>query len=729
MAPVKGFFGDILKKFTNSNYDYESFPDCMTAIQVEDPMIRHEALDSIRRLHLPLVTDIDKFAKIMRNDDNLQVQEAAMTLLGDLGTDECLDALIEMLISPDQWLRVKAIQVLGDTKNPRALTAIKEAYNGIRPDYQQAVRRTIDSMESYFKAQEEQKNKVFADPFAPDEVKDPGDLGAGPAYFPDYRTNPSNSTDEEEKQPKPQNSSLKYQYDFSASSQTVTFYDSEDVLNELLNHQLQVASGEPANPKIAGALHSAFTSHRVEAYKLLGMDLHSDKLPLQIQALQALITLNKVKHYKKELQNFLHSESTRMKIIALIAILSLEDDDYAADIVPFLSDNELQLKELAKNYFLLHPTLQNCMLLEKAILAAPIEQRAEYIRLLNSIPSEGKVQAFRALLNDDKVDASFLTSILENLPDSLSAAVSSAIPKIIYHADKTTFKVASKIVANGERELLLVEYLKLLLKSEDREARSRAIFLLSSIKDETNAPYIAKLLDDGDEFIKVQAAIALAELKSEDSISELLSNFSKAPNAMAKSEYLKAILKLGRESAFQKLLPEISKLQHELQLIFFEFSIGFNFENISDREKLYPLLTQFFTTQDIRIYFYTVLILLKLGFTKFDSERSKVLSTLWSLTKDSRNPTKIRIDALNALWKLAADEAFNSIVTLIDKERDPQFLDELLKCIVSSSKPEVEGILSKFASNPSKIIAAATQTALKKIQAKSERTQESGPSN
>ena len=139
------FFGNNKK---NTNTDISSFNDCLEALRSYDQYKRIEALENVLHNHISKIKDIEPFAEIMRNDDNMQAQKIAMTILGEINTEECIKAIAYMITSPDNYIRANAIKILTDMKNIRAYYALKEIYKTVRPEIQQSIKRNIEKMEA-----------------------------------------------------------------------------------------------------------------------------------------------------------------------------------------------------------------------------------------------------------------------------------------------------------------------------------------------------------------------------------------------------------------------------------------------------------------------------------------------------------------------------------------------------------------------------------------------------
>ena len=105
------FFGLFSKK--NTNTEISSFNDCLEAIRDRDNAEKRiEALENVLHNHMAKIRDIEPFAEIMRNDDNMQAQKVAMSILGEINTEESIKAIAYMITSPDQFIRNNAINIL-----------------------------------------------------------------------------------------------------------------------------------------------------------------------------------------------------------------------------------------------------------------------------------------------------------------------------------------------------------------------------------------------------------------------------------------------------------------------------------------------------------------------------------------------------------------------------------------------------------------------------------------
>ena len=140
------FFGLFSKK--NTNTEISSFNDCLEAIRDRDNAEKRiEALENVLHNHISKITDIEPFAEIMRNDDNMQAQKVAMSILGEINNEETIKAIAYMITSPDQFIRNNAINILSNLRNVRAYYALKEIYKTVRPELQQFLKRALEKME------------------------------------------------------------------------------------------------------------------------------------------------------------------------------------------------------------------------------------------------------------------------------------------------------------------------------------------------------------------------------------------------------------------------------------------------------------------------------------------------------------------------------------------------------------------------------------------------------
>lgn len=140
------FFGNIFNKQKNSYPDADSYQECLEYLKSDQDAVRRDALKSILQNHISKITDTEPFGDVMRNDRSLDVQNLAMSILGRIGTQECIDQIAYMATLPDSYTRAQAISVLTEMKNVNAYYTLKGTYGKVRPEYQHAIKRALDKM-------------------------------------------------------------------------------------------------------------------------------------------------------------------------------------------------------------------------------------------------------------------------------------------------------------------------------------------------------------------------------------------------------------------------------------------------------------------------------------------------------------------------------------------------------------------------------------------------------
>ncbi len=729
MAAKKGFFDSIFKKFGSNVYDFTSYQECLDALQSPDPIQRVCGLEHISRLHVALVQDPNPFEVLMRNDDDLQVQEAAMNLLGEIGTEQCLFSLIEMLAFPDQWLRARAATVLSQMHDPRALQAIKEAYNGIKPEYQQSVRRAISSLEEALSKQSSApKDPEHSDSsFTEDSSITFNTPGSGslknqpvPAFeFIDdddstqpqpFNTGAANQNFQQIQynKPKPHSPSI-YQNTYSERKSYGGAYgaynDSEAIIREMLEHHLHMASSAEVNQSIAGAFYKSYAEKRDEAEKYLLKFLNDPALPVRLQVIQALITLNKPYYYLPQFKSLLNDPSPEICLMGIVAISGVEDAEIAEKILPLITSRHEKLQKFSQNYFLIHNTEEMAEIILKNIERGDEEFKMACAALLAKMNGDSTRNTLKKALQKQDLSDNIISAILEKLPPNYSDVVISSLPALILRKDEKLFNLTLRFLCN-QNDILVKDYVLSMLSSQNNTVKGRSLSILGELKLKQHAKDVFALLNDSSDYVRLQAARAIGEMNAVEYSNTIFAAINNDKSNVNKMEYVKVILSLQGVKAVGPLVSLLSGAAEELKCTILESISRFEVEKIDTAtvaKQLMPLLN----SSDIRVFFYTVLILVKFGIREFPYDKQKMLQMLWSLAKEARNPAKIRRDSLFCIYTIAGEGSRSILKTIVQNDRDESVVIMAMQYLAELGGHDVMELLARHSANPSQAISSA----------------------
>ena len=741
---AKGFFASMFKK----SYDYAVFQDCVDALYDDDAIARVSALENLGRLHLQqitLVSDTAKLEELMRNDDNLQVQEAAITLLCEMGTPHCVDALMDMLAFPDQWLRVKAAIVLADIKDLRVLEALKEAYNGIKPDYQPSVKKAISKLEETLNNQPIQKSNssntsgtqaIFIGEIPePPPAPAPENKGFGANSSISFDSSPSGDLKKEQpsvamsyelnkeesplffgdnfiapEPPKPAKVSndpyvRNYRDKKTSSTQSYSQSNSENVMREMLEHHLATASYSPADSSIAGALYKAYAEKREEAEHFISTFLNKPQLHLRLQAIQSLITLNKPEKYLEKFKQLLRDPSQEICFMAIVAVSSIEDEEIAETILPYITSSHEKLQRFSQNYFIIHSNDQISGIVFKSI---ENNQNEEYqiaaISLLVKMENDLIKGTLKKILQNSSLPDKIITVLLEKLPAKYSDVVIFSLRSLLGRKDELIFNLLLRFL-NESTNGLIHDLMAFSLKDKNPLLRGRAILLLGELKAKEYVKEIYEMLIDPDTFVRLSVAKTLGKLQAQEYSNAIFKAIHADRSNVNKVEYMKVLFELQGTKAVAPLLPLLQSATDEFKYNILELISKNDLSNLNVAEmskQLVPLLT----TTDMRVFFYTVLTLAKMGMKEFPYDRQKLLQTVWNLAKDSRNPSNIRRDAVFCIYSIAGEAGRQSLKAILQNEKDESVIAVVLTYLAKLGGHDSLEIIKQYKSSPSPFLAA-----------------------
>lgn len=740
---AKGFFASMFKK----SYDYAVFQDCVDAMHdANDAMARVTALESLARLHLEhmvLVQDTSKLEELMRNDDNLQVQEAAITLLGAMGTAHCIDALLDMLAFPDQWLRVKAAIVLSEIKEQRVLEALRDAYDGIKPEYQQSVKKAISKLEEALNALPEQ-SPLNSKPQAifigeePEQKKfssnssisfDATASGASnksktsvsisyetnkeePLFFGDgFIDSPSAQKQEPPKPQKAQSDPYVRSYRDKKTSHAQKYNDSEEVMREMLEHHLHVASGSPADPSISGALYKAYAEKREEAEHFITTFLHKPQMHLRLQALQSLITLNKPDKYLNNFKQLLRDSSPEICFMAIVAVSSIEEEDIAKDILPHITSSSEKLQRFAQNYFVIHSNVQIAEILINSLVKSQSEDyQIMAISLLIRMENEQIRGNLKKILQNNSLSDKIITVLLEKLPVKYNDVVIASLPSLILREDERIFSLFLRFLGDPE-DLIISDAIAFYLKNENPLVRGRAIALMGELNIKEHTKEIFEMFTDSDDFIRLSAAKTLGKLQAKE-YSNIIFKAIVSDKANAnKFEYIKVLFELQGAKAAMPLLSLLHSATDEFKYSIMELISKHDLTALNVTEVAKQILP-FLNTTDVRVFFYTVLILVKIGMKDFPYDKQKLLQTVWNLAKDPRNPANIRRDAVFCIYSIAGESGRQSLKAILTNEKDESVIAVVLTYLSQLGGHDSLEILKIYKNSPIPFLSASASKLL-----------------
>ena len=762
MARKKSVFESIFKRIGLSVYDFSDFDECMLALQDKDPENRIKAIEELVPKHH--MDDITPIINVMLKDKNFQVQEAAMNALGDLKREEAVEPLITMLRASDQWLRVKAAMILIQIGDTRALQPIIDAAREMKGEYRSTVERLIPKLEAlkFQKAKfPEPPPAAWKTPAgAPAPAAPPADAPAGappqaaePAAKPFSR--PAARSYEEpvevparedreipaeapvrapESEPELLTPSTPAEQEGSRRERAVRrdyedFVQSrvkapapvqpapqEDKLEEKLRFQLSRASSSRADEKIVEYYYNALVHGDQSAEEALCSYLKGPTDSARLQALQALSEIERKPHIVNALLEILNECSDQMCWRVIVALCGVQDLRVAEKVLPYLGDVDKKIRKFAENYFLIYPHQEmiDVLLADYAVVSE--NTRIERASLIARMDSEDAKPALAQLLQDQNQPEKVILAILDKLPPRQEDVIVASLPALIKRKEETLVDSLPRRLRD-KNNLLLMEYLRQNLTGGKYVIRGRAAFLLGHLKDVPSSMTIASLLEDSSEYVRLKAAKALFALKSRDYYNALCNALRAEPNLRNKLEYIQIIDQLHRDRVLELFIDLLQDSTPEVRYLLLEH-LSKRAVDAQEKEKIINTVQVYLEDADIRVVFYTIVLLAKLGSRKFSVDRHKLLSVLWTIIRDERNPSKIRREALFSMLYLSKEDTREVLKSIVKKDSDDEIRIQSAYYLANFDGDDVIDSLEQASRSPKKNVASAAMETIRKIQAK-----------
>ncbi|MDQ7823088.1 MAG: HEAT repeat domain-containing protein [Candidatus Eremiobacteraeota bacterium] len=724
MAKKIGLFDSLFKKIGMKIYDFDAPEECMRALDDKEPEMRIKALETIGTRHSEAITDISKIVRIMKTDENFQVQETAMTTLGDLKRQEAVGPIIDMLQSQDQWMRVKAAMILGQIGDTSALEAIKKAYQSVKGEYQATIMRVITKLEA--KQQEEKgggappKPEPVPVPEAPPFKQAPLQAEtallrkAEPKAAPEPQA-PFEAILQERQAVRSLGQEQRTSY-ATAPLEKESYREKrskDDKLLENLRFQLTRASGSQADEQVVDYYYKALSKGDMESEQSLCALLWAPTENMRLQALQALTGIERRPHIVRALLEALDECSLQMCWRLIVALCSVEDVKIGERLVEFLMDSDEKIRRYAQNYFLLYGSADMIEVLMKEFDKCDERVKIERASLIARMDIDDIKPALHYILQDKSQPERVVLSLLDKLPPRHEDVIAYSLPELLARKEESIIDALQRKIRT-KSNLLLLEYLRQNLASPSEVMRGRAATLLGYLDDASSAPVIAKLLQDKADFVRVRAARALLSLKALDYHKVLFMLARKDPNLRNRLEFVQIIDQMYQEKALPVFLELISDESIEMRCLVLE-CLGKKEWGASEKERLIEIAQPLLLEGDLRVVFYGIALLARLGSRKFAVDKQRILTVLWTIVKEPRNPPKIRKEALFALFYVSKEDTKEVLKSIVKKDPDDDLRIQAVNYLGSYTGKDVEDALSQACRAQNRSLAKAAGESLEKI--------------
>jgi HEAT repeat protein len=763
MARKSGLFDSLFKKIGLKPYDYENLDECLRALEDKDPETRIKALEAMAQKSD--LQDVSPIVRVMTEDVNFRVQEAAMNAIGDLNRREGINPLIEMLGAQDQWLKVKAAMILGQMGVTDALESIKEASAAVRGEYQSAIERVITKMEA--QRELEKAQQVVPLQAAPQSPQPPParqpqpetplsrlkaaaasldsptaklasqsrgqDLDMQTAklqpqerpsiYPPPVREGPAYETKwlegrKQEMRAAPDERTPQvapppvHREERETSPERIAVGD--DKLEENLRFQLARASSAAADDRIVHYYYRALTKGEHEAEMALCSYLKGETETYRLQALQALTGLERKPHIIDALLESLGTCSPKMCWRLIVALCSVEDVRIAAKLLAMLNDTDVKIRKHSHNYFLVHNTPEMVDALMKDYSSCDEAARIERASLIARMDIDEVRPALSTILQNPQEYEKVVLSILDKLPPRQESVISASLPVLLRRKEETVMEIIPRFLRDS-RNLLLIEYLRQNLFSATEIIKGRSAALLGHMQDRATVHSIARLLQDQSEYVRLQAGRAILALNAREHHKMLYAIVKKDPSLKNRLEFIKIIDQLYQDQALVPFLDLLTEPVTEIKCLVLD--------NLAkrawpDEEKAriigaaHPLLED----EDSRVVFYALVLLVKMGAKSCISDRKKLLTLLWTVIKEERNPSKIRREALYSMLTISRNDTREVLKSIVKNDSDEEMRMQSAYYLSSYDGKDVEDALMAASRSTNRNIAGAARESLKKLQ-------------
>jgi len=758
MARKSGLFDSLFKKMGLKPYDFDILEECTRALGDKDPETRIKALEAIAQKSD--LQDVSPVIRIMREDANFRVQEAAMNAIGDLNRREGANALIEMLGAQDQWLKVKAAMILGQMGITEALDSIREASVSVRGEYQSAIERVISKMEAQLEVEKAQKVLPLksAQPDSPRTRPDSplsklqaaaasleqsteilSHAGSGPdKSMPATRMKPSEkvstyqlsasdaqqfetkwlegrkqmiSAAPDERTPQVAPPPL-LREERETSPERISVGD--DKLEENLRFQLARASSAAADDRIVHYYYMALTRGDNDAEMALCSYLKGESEIHRLQALQALTGLERKPHVIEALTDCLGNCSPRMCWRLIVALCSVEDVRVARKLLDFLNDSDGKIRKHSHNYFLVHNTPDMIEVLMKDYHSCSEPVRVERASLIARMDIDEIRPAVSMILQNPQEYEKVVLSILDKLPPRQESVIYASLPVLLRRKEEAIMEIIPRFLRDT-RNLLLIEYLRQNLFSAIEVIRGRSAILLGHIEDKATVHSIAKLLHDQSEYVRIQAGRALLALNAREHHKMLYALVKKDPSLKNRLEFIKIIDQLYQEQALVPFLDLLGDQLTEVKCLVLDILARRNWSE-EDKQSIINTAHPLLDDEDSRVVFYALVLMVKLGAKSHISDRKKLLTLLWTVIKEERNPSKIRREALYAMLTISRNDTREVLKSIVKNDSDDEMRMQSAYYLSTYDGKDVEDALMAASRSASKDVANAARESMRKVQ-------------
>ncbi|GEM_PF-2402185 len=768
MAKKTGLFDSLFKKIGLKPYDYDVIEECIRALGDSDPETRIKALEALS-LKSEL-QDVSPIIRLMREDVNFRVQEAAMNAIGDLNCREGVNPLIEMLGAQDQWLKVKAAMILGQMGVVDALDSIRNASTSVRGEYQSAIERVISKMEAQCELEKAQKAVQLQPPPQPVTPQAPPEtplskLRAAAAAFdpPAAAFGPAESIPDisipTAKLPPPEIASI-YQPPGRASiyqppARDTSKYETkwlesrkqdirsapdertpqvtppplrreeretsperlavgDDKLEENLRFQLARASSAAADDRIVHYFYRALTKGEHDAEMALCSYLKGETETYRLQALQALTGLERKSHITDALLESLGNCSPKMCWRLIVALCSEEDERIAQKLLTFLNDPDEKIRKHSHNYFLVHNTPEMVNVLMRNYISCDERTRIERASLIARMDIDEIRPAVSMILQDPLEYEKVVLSILDKLPPRQESVISSSLPVLLRRKEETVIEVVPRFLRDT-RNLLLVEYLRQNLFSAIEIIRGRSAMLLGHLQDRATVHSIAKLLHDQSEYVRFQAGRALLALNAREHHKTMYALVKKDPSLKNRLEFIKIIDQLYQDQALVPFLDLLTDQVMEVKCLVLDCLAKRTWSE-EDRQRIITAAHPLLEDEDSRVVFYALVLLVKLGGKSYIVDKKRLLTLLWTVIKEERNPSKLRREALYSMLTISRNDTREVLKSLVKNDSDQEMRMQSAYYLSTYDGKDVEDALMAACRSANRNVANAAKESIRKMQ-------------
>lgn len=762
------FFGMFRR---NQHPDSDSFAECIEFLGNSDAGIRKDALEAILRNHIGKITDTDRFGEIMRNDDDMDIQILAMRVLGQIGTDDCINQIAYMVTSPDEYVRAKSISILRETGNIRAYYALKETYKTVRPEFQHMIRRALDKMREELqiddqdaivsgklsqsvlksvlpKIQEQEQRPThgqtdqktakdlkekpstlmsFADEEeSPSQSKlsyeildDEDDIplqspsGSGPKRPSDGETPPPARPEEPPAQKDPQKALLtKTAVDEKPAEPQQEHHARHDMVSEMLACQLRNVSGEPADPEILKAYSAALLTGSEQAKNYLCSCASEGDSPASLQALQALISTGDPERFRGIFISKAKSKNPDIILRGIIPLMNSGDPETISAVFPLTEHGDEKIKKFAINYFINNTGPDVSEFIYQKIMNGNNEEKITGAALLARLDIKDTRKHLKKILQDPNTPNQVILSIFSRLSPSHSDVIIASLPALMQRDDEKIYLETARFL-NDSDDLIAEEFLLRNIQTKDNKLRGKSILLLSKIKSKRGESYLPSMIVDLSDYTRLQTAKAICEYGKPEYYELIALAMQSEKHAGNKIECIRMATEIYGKNITPKLLGMLASESSEIKFAILE-ALG-KIDHKEYRDAVLSTLKQCLKSTDLRLVYYALIAQIRLGDMDFGGNRQILLGMLWNIINDKRNPVKIRRDSLECLCAAAKDESYEMLIGILRSEPNESIVLTAMRCIVAYKNDTVTEILTEKASSQNCMISELASRLLREM--------------